>query len=312
MISFRNYVAIKHFSLAPYAVGTIYGRAAAAADCATLSLPPYERALCPSPAQQSRGPDWLDHAAASPIKNVTPPPGMHHVPLAANFSRRVFEQQPGRVATAIGRDAVKLFALQRVTSPGDTPIARWRFQRAFPLYPPYTTDVHGRLQFAQLSPAGKVTVIAKGRRFADQTAVNAGLAGFLRAYQLRGGYTPGPLFLFTAGRAGRQHRRAAPPGLPAAAGDRHCLPAGLPQCGRGAARVRRVRVQLAVPVAGPCYPAPGGGAGPHGDHRICGGPAPAHPGAAARPGPAAGLRAGGGPPRFAAPGAAREDRASAG
>ena len=215
VISFRNYVAIKHFSLAPYAAGTIYGRAAAAADCATLALPPYERALCPSPAQQARGPDWLDHAAVSPIKYVTPPAGMHHVPMAADFSRRVFEQQPGRMATAIGQDAVKLFTMQRVTRPGDTSVARWQFQRAFPLYPPYITDVQGRLRFAQLNPAGTVIVIAGGRRFAGQAAVNAGLAGFLRAYQLRGGYTPGPLFLFTvvaglAGSLGVLRRRASP------------------------------------------------------------------------------------------------------
>ena len=198
VISFRNYVAIKHFSLAPYAAGTIYGRAAAAAGCATLTLPPYERALCPSPSQQARGPDWLDHGAASPIKYVAPPAGMHHVPMAADFSRRVFEQQPLRMASAIGRDAVKLFAVQRVTFPGDTSVTRWQFQRAFPLYPPYITDAHGHLRFAQLNPAGQVKVIARGRRFRDQPTVNPGLAGFLRSYQLGGGYTPGPLFLVTA------------------------------------------------------------------------------------------------------------------
>jgi Dolichyl-phosphate-mannose-protein mannosyltransferase len=214
VICFRNYVAIKHFSLAPYAAGTIYGRAAAAADCATLTLPPYERALCPTPGQQARGPDWLDHGATSPIKYVAPPAGMHHVPMAANFSRRVFEQQPLRMASAIGRDAVKLFAVQRVTFPGDTPVTRWQFQRFFPLYPPYITDTHGHLRFAQLNPAGKVKVIAKGRRFRDQPTVNAGLAGFLRAYQLDGGYTPGPLFLLTAvaglaGTIGVLRRRAS-------------------------------------------------------------------------------------------------------
>lgn len=198
VISFRNYVAIKHFSLAPYAAGTIYGRAAAAADCATLTLPPYERALCPSPSQQARGPDWLDHGATSPIKYVAPPAGMHHVPMAADFSRRVFRQQPLRMASAIGQDAIKLFAVQRVTFPGDTSVTRWQFQRAFPLYPPYITDTHGHLRFAQLNPAGKVKVIAKGRRFRDQPTVNMGLASFLRAYQLGGGYTPGPLLLFTA------------------------------------------------------------------------------------------------------------------
>ena len=216
VISFRNYVTIRHFSLAPYAAGTIYGRAAAAADCATLTVPSYERALCPSPGQQARGPDWLDHGATSPIKYVLPPPGMLHVAMAANFSRRVFEQQPWRVASAISKDAVKLFAAARVTSPGDTSIARWQFQRAFPLYPPYITAPHGRLRFAQLNPAGKVKVIAKGRHLRARPTVSAGLAGFLRAYQLGGGYTPGPLFLFTvlAGLAGsigvlRRHVSAA-------------------------------------------------------------------------------------------------------
>jgi Dolichyl-phosphate-mannose-protein mannosyltransferase len=204
VISFRNYVAIKHFSLAPYAAGTIYGRAGAAADCATLTLPAYERALCPSPGQQARGPDWLDHGATSPIKYVVPPPGMPHVTMAANFSRRVFEQQPWRVASAISRDAVKLFAASRVTFPGDTSVTRWQFQRAFPLYPPYITVAHGHLRFAQLNPAGKVKVIARGQRFRGQPTVNPGLAGFLRSYQLGGGYTPGPLLLFTtlAGLAG--------------------------------------------------------------------------------------------------------------
>ncbi len=102
------------------------------------------------------------------------------------------------MASAIGRDAIKLFAVQRVTFPGDTSVTRWQFQRAFPLYPPYITDAHGHLRFAQLNPAGKVKVIAQGRRFRDQPTVNTGLAGFLRTYQLGGGYTPGPLLLFTA------------------------------------------------------------------------------------------------------------------
>ena len=113
------------------------------------------------------------------------------------------------------KDAVKLFAAQRVTSPGDTSIARWQFQRAFPLYPPYITDPHGRLRFAQLNPAGKVKVIAKGRHLRARPTVSAGLAGFLRAYQLGGGYTPGPLFLFTvlaglAGSIGVLRRQASP------------------------------------------------------------------------------------------------------
>ena len=50
--SFRNSVVIHNFGLAPYAAGSIYGRMAAAADCATLKLPAYERDLCPTAQQQ--------------------------------------------------------------------------------------------------------------------------------------------------------------------------------------------------------------------------------------------------------------------
>ena len=222
--------------------------------------------------------------------------------MAANFSRRVFEQQPWRVASAISKDAVKLFALQRVTSPGDTSVTRWQFQRAFPLYPPYITDAHGHLRFAQLNPAGKVKVIAKGRRYRDQPAVSAGLAGFLRAYQVGGGYTPGPLFLVTllaglAGSIGVLRRRASPAQRATATA---CV-LDVPQRGRGPARVGCVRVQLAVPAAGPGHVAAGGGTGHHGGRRLCRGPAAGHA-AGSRPGRRVRVRAPGGAPRIPAEG----------
>lgn len=213
-ISYRNYVTIKHFALAPYAAGTIYGRTAAAADCATLTLPRYQRPLCPPHRQQVLGPDWLDHGAGSPIKTAVPPKGVPHITFADGFSRQVLVQQPFRVAAAWGRDSVKLFALRRVTARGDVSITRWQFQRDYPVYPPYISLRHGRLQFVHLTPAGKARVIRAGHRYADRPAVDAGLAGFLRSYQLTGGYPPGPLFLLAtvaglAGCAGLLRRRAS-------------------------------------------------------------------------------------------------------
>ncbi len=214
-ISYRNYVTIKHFGLAPYAAGTIYGRTAAAADCATLSLPRYERPLCPTHQQQLLGPDWLDHGAGSPIKTAVPPTGMPHITFADQFSRQVLIQQPLRVAAAWARDSVKLFALTRDTAPGDVTITRWQFQRDYPVYPPYISLHRGRLQFVHLTPAGKARVIRACRRYADRPAVATGLAGFLRGYQLGGGYPPGPLFLLAtvAGLAGccglLRHRASA-------------------------------------------------------------------------------------------------------
>ncbi len=55
--SYRDYVdpQLHSFSLAPYASGTIYGRLAYAADCATLKLPSYERELCPTRSSGNSG-----------------------------------------------------------------------------------------------------------------------------------------------------------------------------------------------------------------------------------------------------------------
>ncbi len=196
LVSYRNYVTIKHFALAPYASGTMYGRAAAAADCATLQLPGDEQPLCPSPEQQALGPDWLDHGAGSPVKTVVLAPGRRHIPVATDFTRRVLRQQPVRVAGAIARDAAKLYAVDRVTDAGDVSISRWQFQPGYPLYPPYIMVTDGHLQFGRFTPSGRPKLIAAGARFAGiRPAGSPGLASFLRGYQLHGGYTPGPVLL---------------------------------------------------------------------------------------------------------------------
>jgi len=215
-VSCHNYLTLRHFSLAPYAAGTVYGRAAAAADCATLRVPSYERRLCPPRSVQLRGPDWLNHGAGSPIKHVAPPPGIRHISFAADFSRRVLVQQPLRIAAAIGTDSIKLFSLRRLTYPGDPPISRWQFQRRYPVYRPYITVRGGQLHFNRLTPAGRVKLVAKGQRFGGgEPAVSTGLAEFVRGYQLHGGYTPGPLFLLSVvaglvGSIGVLRRRASP------------------------------------------------------------------------------------------------------
>lgn len=204
--SFVNFVSIGHFSLAPYAASTIYGRVAEVADCRQLVLPSYERPLCPTPREKLLGPDGLDHDAGSPIKTYVPPIGMRNHNLMVDFAKHVVVQQPVSVVTAVGRDAVKLFAVARATTPGDTPIARWQFQDSYPQYPPYVTIRGGQVAFASLTPPlGTVKVLGTAQRFGGGPPVAvAPLASFLRAYQLGGGYTPGPLFAFAvlAGLAG--------------------------------------------------------------------------------------------------------------
>jgi hypothetical protein len=225
--SFTNYVKLHDFSLAPYSSGSIYGRMAEAADCPALKLPWYERSLCPAARQKKLGPDGLDHDAGSPLKYFTAPPGMQRSRLASDFDRRVLLQQPLNVLTGAGEDAVKLFALRRVTFPGDTPISRWQFQTTYPQYPPYIRVRAGVIHFGAFNTdTGAVKHLGSGARFGGGApAVVKPLAGFLRWYQLGGGYTPGPFFAFAllAGLAGSLaclRRRASPAGQ---AASRACL-----------------------------------------------------------------------------------------
>jgi hypothetical protein len=101
---------------------------------------------------------------------------------------------------------VKIFALTRNTEQGDTPISRWQFQFGYPYYPPGLTR-HG------YNSASKVFARAGGGGHA-RVHWKADIA--LRYYQLHGGYTPGPVFLFglLAGIAGvvtfRRRRDSGP------------------------------------------------------------------------------------------------------
>jgi hypothetical protein len=177
-----SYLVAGDFFLSHTGVTSLYGRTASAVDCATIKLPAAERGMCPTHAQQAMGPDWLEYADGSPIR-----PYYLHLPrgeadtLISNFSHQVLAQQPQRLLGAYARDVVKPFALTRNTRPGDTSISRWQFQTKYTYYPPWTSEA---------------VVKATTARFGGgPPAVWRPVAGFLRSYQLHGGYTPGPVLL---------------------------------------------------------------------------------------------------------------------
>jgi hypothetical protein len=177
------YAVTGHFGLASNGPGPEYGRAAAAADCATLALPADERALCPSPAETFSlgGIDGLLHNPRSPGHTVPVPPGTTRGQLLDRFSLAVFRQQPLRVAASVARDSVRLFALTRDGDPQITSIARWQFQVFYPIYPHrYTMAAFTRLAREHGSGGDPVAVEPAAR--------------VLRGYQLGGGFTPGPLY----------------------------------------------------------------------------------------------------------------------
>jgi len=152
----------------------LYGRVAHAADCATLRVPAYERPLCPAPATAAAlGVDGLATDPRSAVFSYQPPAGVSRGTAVTQFDRAVLTQQPLRVAGDVFSDAIKVFALTRDAARGDPPVSRWQFQPAYPVYRAADKAVLG----------------------AAVPSVTVPLADALRAYQLRGGFTPGPLLL---------------------------------------------------------------------------------------------------------------------
>jgi hypothetical protein len=198
-----NYLVAGNFFPSRTGVTSVYGRMAAAADCATLRLRSDEQKMCPARHQQALGPDFLEFGLQSPIRpyyNGLPRDTVNA--LIIDFDDRALTQQPLRVLRAYLRDVVRPFALTRDGSPGVTAIGRWQFQTSYPYYKPW---------------ASRQVVDSSVARYGGGTpAVWGPGAAFLRAYQLHGGYTPGPLFALCvlAGLAGSVSllvRRRAPP-----------------------------------------------------------------------------------------------------
>src|SRR5205823_8237804 len=148
--------------------------------------------LCPSPSLSATlGVDGLVNAPESPRVTYEPVNIQLGLVIDTNAWQKalaysVLRQQPMRVAGDIARDSVKIFALTRNTEQGDTQISRWQFQFGYPYYPPGLTR-HG------YNSANKVFARAGGGGHA-RVHWKADIA--LRYYQLHGGYTPGPVFLF--------------------------------------------------------------------------------------------------------------------
>ena len=168
----------------------LYGRAAHAADCATLKLPADEQPWCPTPAQALKfGVDGLVNNPRSPrvVHGVDVRRGVadYNLPQQKRFAYAVIKQQPMRVVGDITRDSIKIFALTRNTVQGDTPIKRWQFQNVYPTFPPGIT----------LKGPNSATNLFAAAGGGGKARVRRPLAVGLRFYQLHGGYTPGPVLL---------------------------------------------------------------------------------------------------------------------
>ena len=160
----------------------LYARVAASVTCARLSLPSYERPLCPPPGVvQTKAGSLIQGFAqgkTSPIVTYRPPAGETLHQVLNDFIKRAVLQQPLPVARAVAASVVRPFlSWRRDRKPGELPVERWQFQTVFPLYFTHPSLV----LFHQY----------EGHR----PVINRPLARMLRGYQLYLGYTPGLVLL---------------------------------------------------------------------------------------------------------------------
>jgi len=169
------------FALNGYSGHFLYARVAPFADCRTLSVPSYERVLCPKqPVGQRPSIEAFSWSRKeSPIFRLRVPPSIAHgevsqvarSQVAGNWAKRVILHQPFTYLHEVEESFVRGFAPTRTTHEGEVPVGRWQFQSHYPVY--------GR----------SVELMAQRH---ERPQVDGSLASFLRSYQ-RFGYTPGPL-----------------------------------------------------------------------------------------------------------------------
>ncbi|MBA8825860.1 hypothetical protein FHX42_003226 [Saccharopolyspora lacisalsi] len=156
----------------------VYGRTAMVAECDKLDLTPQQQRVCPDePVAQRKlnGIDHYIHYFHDPANVEKLPDGFDYSAVQHTFAMRVLMQQPLDVAGGVVRDFLKGFAPTRTQSPGDVPLSRWQFQTHYPMNGEPEHYVKGWLEL-----------------YGDGTySVDQQLAGFLRTYQLNGGYAPG-------------------------------------------------------------------------------------------------------------------------
>lgn len=182
------------FNFTSYNSEFLYGRVAQFADCTGMSMPAYERPLCPQQLPAQRYPDFYMWAPQSPQVTLKAPPGMSKDNIILDFDRRIIEHQPLTYLKVVANDVLYSFSPIRGDGPEQYPVSYLKFR------PYYQPDKDA------LAALGTYT----GRGPHTQTA----LASFLTGYG-RDLYTPGPLLagglaLGAAGMVGLGRARRSP------------------------------------------------------------------------------------------------------
>ena len=134
------YVVGHHAVVGTYAITDtgsryLYARLASSiVDCPTLTLPLYERQLCPpEPLHHRKSPDhYMWGYRTSPQYQAKPPPGMTQLAMVKDFDHRVIKQQPFAYARVAAYDFLRGFQWHRTVGPNDIRFSPFQFQPHYP------------------------------------------------------------------------------------------------------------------------------------------------------------------------------------
>jgi hypothetical protein len=188
------------FNFITYNAQFWYGRIAQFADCTGLTLPSYERHLCPQQPPAQRDPDFYMWQKGSPQVTLQPTAGLSKGQIISDFDRRILEHQPLTYLKVVAGDVLYSFSPVRGDGPEKYPTAYHDFRTFF--------------------PGDKDEVATIPRYTGTRPHADHALAGFLSGYG-RDFWVPGPvlaagLALGLAGAAGIGRARRGSPRRPAA------------------------------------------------------------------------------------------------
>jgi hypothetical protein len=165
------------YALTQFGGKSLYLRTTAFVDCSTLSVPRYQRVLCPQqPIGQRTDPRLYGWHPSSPILLLYPPRGTTQYQAMQQFALDVIRQQPAAYARIVLRDFMLNFDLWRTDRFEYDTAHKWRFRSWMHFHP------HRKIRLQYREHGG------------EQPTVRRPLANALATYQ-RVGYLPGPLLL---------------------------------------------------------------------------------------------------------------------
>jgi len=184
------------FDFVDYDSQFVYGRIAQFADCKGVSMPAYERSLCPPQPAARLDPNFYMWDPHSPQVVFEPPPGMDKSTVIADFDRRIIEHQPLAYLKAVGGDVLYSFSPVRGDGPEHYPVTYHQF------LPYFRADKQARAALQNYTGTGP--------------HLQPALASFLTSYG-RYFWVPGPLLaaglvVGLAGMAGVGRKRRVPRG----------------------------------------------------------------------------------------------------